>query len=1379
VLAQPLPSLSITTTNIYLRLVLQQTASTTKLFSIDTHATRCSFNLSAGNAAALLSLSSFIFTIMRYITPSSPLVVQSSDTNVTDTHHKLSQNTASGDNSSEENTLSTNTTATAATLRTTTEFFILPKNKRTISTMIVVSFLLPLVGMYGMILLHPWIDWFMMRGMYLSAASSSVSPSNANDAAHHVMTNDDNDDVFNSMVLAEKNETLKHLVMSSLSMKKQQEQEEVEEESGPFIDLPSFVEEEQHERGEVTPRPMDRNDNHDIVNDDGGGDKVDGVEEEKTSREEEEKEVSTLLLNESTDADASSNIICVNCHALFRIHVDVTFQDVDSMLSTATSQQQQQNQMNWFIMLRDVTYYDSSDPQKQQLVYVQQMDQPLHLDCSSDHSILPTCQSIAILEVPYTSFSSTSTTGGYNSTNYHEVTNERIILVSLQREWSESNNNGGGSTQVYDDVMMVKKKRRIVDQWMINIVVPSTNNKDGGGARYVSSIYTAKLRDVIKVDSSKASSSAAAEGRKELGSHSSNDEKHSLSSSSMHEVIIACFVGVVCGSAILAIAFIFVVPRQEDDKEEEDEEEEELMTTPGILALQRAIRGSNSDARNDEEVELTIRYESVEGRSAPMEEECEARLSTPTNLSPLFDDEADSHDDGVKGSEVAVENTFLVQVDGSEEVEESRSEDDEGSEVEGSVQEQFEDDEHSSVEGDAAVDMIDEDEETPPTSNRSNRWSGAPRRNSLDNVDDIIQEQTKPTAMSSSSPIFYSPKFQTDETVPLPHSNTSSVYDQVEHADDVNSKPTTSVELATMNFSNPSDTNQPAVERRAEWSEFGAFSQDCEVLSAAEDGENENTNDNEVAAYAATNKGDNAVKTELDELDESMFLPNVNAQAETNAEEDNPSLSDVSKRLFATSKETTDEAVKASSFQEDVEEVDESMFLPNVNVQAEANASPFNLQVQKNVRVEAIASPPELYRATMTSNAKNTQTLNPQNKPAALCDALAPSMTQCDVDDVAEGGGSPPVEPLAGSHQTAAHTPASPAENTVVAHATAACNKSIPMSSPSNSTYKAPKKINTPPTAPMTSYKDDYSPSSSDMSAEKFVAKCEAFVAKCDVNESPTVTKVASGSLEKTALSTAAQNLPTSPSPNGSHDLSYVNQSLSVSSSPSVTSAPRNSNSPSVTSDPRFSPGDWSNSRDGSDIEGRQRKRRSLPFVSREETSRADGKENASSNSRTPLPAKATSYSPSSTVAATVAEFAVPRTSNGLAWRSERPVPIPTGNAGQNKRLGGSPTHFEPQGASQGVESNDESIDFMNGADFSSQNDSSQHNGSSRSGKRSRTSKGSKGNKKTSRKRKNVEKKLLATTKTSDKHKPPSWLGRLSQSLNDDMWQHSQSSNKS
>mmetsp|Transcript_8376 Transcript_8376/g.12614 ORF Transcript_8376/g.12614 Transcript_8376/m.12614 type:complete len:658 (+) Transcript_8376:750-2723(+) len=650
--------------------------------------------------------------------------------------------------------------------------------------------------------------------------------------------------------------------------------------------------------------------------------------------------------------------------------------------------------------------------------------------------------------------------------------------------------------------------------------------------------------------------------------------------------------------------------------------------------------------------------------------------------------------------------------------------------------------------------MIGEDEETPPTSNKTNKRSTAPGRNSFD---DIIQEQNESTAISS--PLFYSPKYQSNETAPLPHSNTSSVYDQVEHVDGADSNPTTSVEPAIMLLSNRAETNQPPIDYRSEWNEFGAFVHDREVLNA---------DDNEAAATCAG--------TEEETVNEAK---------------DDPALSGVSKRLFATSKQTADEVEKALSIHEEVdevatalstheecEEVDESMFLPNVNVQAEANASPPNFQEQRNIPAEAITSPPKLHSATLESNAMATLDLNPVNKPTASSDVLvesdlALSIKSPNVDKAEADGGSPTVDVNSQPSINLQSDP--PAEMAIAAYASATSNKSPPVSSPMNKAYPTLKSVNTP-TAPMSSSKEDDSPVSCASAASFTKASVEKSSAKFDPNDASSTKKVAPSNLGSTSSITAAQQLPASPSPESHHDLSYVNQSLSLSSSPSVTSPPRKSNSPSVTSDPRFSPRGWNNSAVGLNDEVRQRKRRSLPFVSREDTSRA-GKENASSNSRTPLSAKASKYSPSSTVAATVAEFAVPRTSNGLAWRAERPVPVPSGVAGQNKRLGGSPAHFEPRDASTS-NSNDEAIDFMNGADLSSQNDDSEPNGSSRSGKRSRSSKGSKKN--TSRKRKTkVEKKLLATIKTSDKHKPPSGLSSLSQRLNEEMWEHSQSQSSS
>eukprot|EP00985_Skeletonema_marinoi_P032005 scaffold37998_cov157-Skeletonema_marinoi.AAC.2 len=1254
---------------------------------------------------------------MRSITPSTPFVQSTTNTIVTNSSHNstLPHTILPLNNDGNDDALSNTTAPTTTT--TPTKFF-LSMSKRKLTIMIILSLLLPLVGVYCMSVFHPWIDW--VGGALLFCSSEDDASSIA--AAVHV---DGDGASFNGTALVKKDHMLHHHSAASFV-----KEDWYQQRNGRFSSFPSFVEHE------VTPRQIDGIVDYGIVATDKDGVGEDGVVTPYELKEKmpHEEEGST-----SNDAHTSSNddVICINCHALFRIHVDVSYLSSTAAIESSSSlvmNTTTQEKKNWFITLRDVTYDND------ELMYVYQMDRPLDLHCGSsatasavhrsndvvcDHSssskgsgcnddtnhnshvYLQKCQSTAIIEVPYTSFSSSSSRYNHSS-NYHEVTNERIILVSLLREWSSS------SSSQSSEVMIMAKKRRIVDQWMINIVVP---NENGGGRRgsvvHSSSIYSAKLRDMVKYDNSIVSKELSKESEAFTGESSSSS---SSSSSTMNEVIIACLVGVLCGLAILAIAFKFV-----DQDEEEEEEEEELMTTPGILALQHAIRGSNSFERSDDgeaesphqQQQQSPQYESNQDRS-PSEEQLEAwsaiEQSTPTNLSPLFDDEAETierasnHHDEADGTEI--DDTIQEQsegFEGFEEVDESRHDDDEESEVEGSIQDRSEEDTHALDEDEAATEMIGEDEETPPTSNKTNKQSTAPRRNSLEN---IIQEQNESTAISS--PLFYSPKYQSNETAPLPHSNTSSVYDQVEHVDGADSNPTTSVEPAIMLLSNRAETNQPPIDYRSEWNEFGAFVHDREVLNA---------DDNKAAATCAG--------TEEETVHEAK---------------DDPALSGVSKRLFATSKQTTDEVEKASPIHEEVdevatassiheecEEVDESMFLPNVNIQAEANASPSNFQEQRNIPAEATTSPPKLHRATMESNAMASLDLNPVNKPTASSDDLVQANVQANVQAEAKAFGSPLAEPLPNSQQSINLQSDSPSEMAIAANASATSNKSPPVSSPSNKAYPTLKSVNTPPTAPMSSSKEDDSPVS--------CASAASFTKASVEEKSAAKFEVAPGNLGNSSSINAAQQLPASPSPESHHDLSYVNQSLSLSSSPSVTSPPRKSNSPSVTSDPRFSPGGWNNSDIGSNDEVRQRKRRSLPFVSREDTSRA-GKENASSNSRTPLSAKASKYSPSSTVAATVAEFAVPRKQNGLAWRAERPVPVPSGGAGQNKRLGGSPAHFEPRGASTKGDksSNDEAIDFMNGADLSSQNDDSEPNGSSRSGKRSRSSRGS--NKNTSRKRK-------------------------------------------
>jgi hypothetical protein len=277
-----------------------------------------------------------------------------------------------------------------------------------------------------------------------------------------------------------------------------------------------------------------------------------------------------------------------------------------------------------------------------------------------------------------------------------------------------------------------------------------------------------------------------------------------------------------------------------------------------------------------------------------------------------------------------------------------------------------------------------------------------------------------------------------------------------------------------MLLSNRAETNQPPIEYRSEWNEFGAFVHDREVLNA---------NDDKAAATCAG--------TEEETVNEAK---------------DDPALSGVSKRLFATSKQTADEVEKAlsiheevdevataSSIHEECEEVDESMFLPNVNVQAEANASPPNFHEQRNIEAQAIASPPKIHRASMESNE--------MTKPTAPSDDLVQTNVQ------AEAGGSPLVEPLANSQQSINLQSDSPAEMVIAANASATSNKSPPLSSPSNKAYPTLKPVNTPPTAPMSSSKEDDSPVSCASAVSFTKASVEKLAAKFDPNDASATTK--------------------------------------------------------------------------------------------------------------------------------------------------------------------------------------------------------------------------------------------------------------------------------
>ena len=603
---------------------------------------------------------------------------------------------------------------------------------------------------------------------------------------------------------------------------------------------------------------------------------------------------------------------------------------------------------------------------------------------------------------------------------------------------------------------------------------------------------------------------------------------------------------------------------------------------------------------------------------------------------------------------------------------------------------------------DSTQSPVDPDEETPPTSNK--RQPTSPRRD-LSGIDDIIQQRNDATT-EISSPLFYSPKYHSQDIAPLPHSNTSSqferTYDRVEYVERADACGTIMREegpVMLLSKSEYEDTTSNSTENDAtEWKEFGAF--------------------------ANTRVGDDvAIKTEDIDTDNEATYQDKEATATTSCagtedtaqNEDTTALAGVSKRLFDAVGDQAEKVTAASSntaaFDGDSSEVDESMFLPNMNVQA-----------------ESMATPPKLHRPEVEGGKGSSPLLDQLRTPSTSDDDFDESMFLPNAEAPADKSGLTQVE-----------SSVEPQQEQPIAEAAA----------PSDS---APKKDSPSHT----------SRASSNVSAGEMGSDDQASTR----NDS----KLSPDKLEKVPHNNSQKRLPIH-SPTGSHhDFSYVNQSMSVSSSPSVTSPPRNSNSPSVTSGPRFSPGGWDHCDDGSDQDIRQtKKRRHVPFVSRECGTSHNEKENESYNARTPPSAKATTlYSPSSTVAATVADFVASRTKNNtLGWKAERPVPLACGSSGQNKRLGGSPEHFQHRSTTNGVEdSNDERIDYRGDEDashFDSQNVSS-----SRSGSRNKD--GMKKRKDRKRKSK-VEKKLLATIKVSDNHKPPSGLIGPSQQLEEEVWE--------
>ena len=1087
------------------------------------------------------------------------------------------------------------------------------------------------------------------------------------------------------------------------------------------------------------------------------GEDFDGMKLTLNDSDEEEDGYNEEMMEETANTTSNDDIVCVNCHALFRIHVDVTFQgQVDSTSSsssslTAAAMNQQHHHdggdeyvnsitKNWFITLRDVTHDDYD-----RMMYVQ-IDEPIDLRCDSstitekksssikrssningvDDNMVSLmkkkmCQSTSIIEVPYTSFFTCNMTStGSQHYYYHEMIDERIILVSLLREeWSNSNVN-----------ITKRKRKRIVDQWMINIIVPP-NAGQAIRAPFHSSIYSAKLRDTIVYDIM-----VDEDSMKEITSSSE-------SKSSMSETIMACLVGTICGIVILVFAMYRRVEEDDEDIDNEQIEahESQLLTPP--IVQQPNSPGLSPDTQ--------------EARSN----------STPTNLSPMFEDEVDdnssevgsTHEDEVERSDVddnegadddSVEGSDIGDAIEEQEVPAADNFEDEveGSDIDDMIEEQDEEAEVASLENnnpdgmgqpgrkpvdhddkmspfsnvrstyqprdDGVVDSVqspvDPDEETPPTSNK--RQSTSPRRDHS-GIDDIIRERNDSTT-EISSPLFYSPKYHSQDIAPLPHSNTSyqfeRAYDKVEYVERADACGTIMREegpVMLLTKSQYEDMTSYSTENGAtEWKEFGVFAHD------------------RVGDMASSM----TIKTEdIDTDDEATYqdkeataATTCEVTAETYQNEGATALSDVSKRLFDAVGDQAEKVTAASSntaaFDGDSSEVDESMFLPNMKVQA-----------------ESLASPPNFHQPQVEGAQGSSPLLDQVRTPSTSNDDFDESMFLPNAEAPADKSGLAQLEPSVEPQQQQQHPIAEPA----------ASSNSVPKKdSPSNS-----------------------SRASSDVSAEGMDPDDQAST-RNDSKPSP-------DKFENVSHNTS-QKRPPIHSPTGSHhDFSYVNQSMSVSSSPSVTSPPRNSNSPSVTSGPRFSPGGWDHCDNGSDDHDirQTKKRRHVPFVSREFGTSHNEKENESSNARTPPSAKATLYSPSSTVAATVADFVAPRTkNNALGWKAERPVPLACGSSGQNKRLGGSPEHFEHRSTSNGVDdSNDERVDYTYRCDdddtsqFDSQNVSSSRSGS-------RNEDGMKKRKDRKCKSK-VEKKLLATIKVSDNHKPPSGLIGPSQQLEEEVWE--------
>jgi len=271
--------------------------------------------------------------------------------------------------------------------------------------------------------------------------------------------------------------------------------------------------------------------------------------------------------------------MCIDCHALFTIHVVIhgEFEESQQSASSAVVSEMDllvKNRHQWFVLLQEIGQdgSDSVDGVFMQMEHrlnnircehSSSRNEGCYIDNGSSHSDCHdatrrstfTCRSIANLLIPYSRLlGGRDSHAHYDGTyKYPAISREAVVLTSLMRQ--HSNND---TTVAVDDGDKRRKEVVVVDQWLVNVDVSMARRhglEDGStsasnGAFVVGSkrklrdpIYSVKLNDRVFIDDN------IVESQNETSRYCEGD---------WCKIALACLVGLFGGGIVLAIIWKFV-----------------------------------------------------------------------------------------------------------------------------------------------------------------------------------------------------------------------------------------------------------------------------------------------------------------------------------------------------------------------------------------------------------------------------------------------------------------------------------------------------------------------------------------------------------------------------------------------------------------------------------------------------------------------------------------------------------------------------------------------------------------------------------------------------------------------------------------------------